>query len=282
MYYKAMKYEVQGNKIIFDKTDDFDAKAILECGQMFRYFAVKNGYKVITGKNIALIEEIHGKVVITASSPSVFVKFFDLVEDYGLIKQNLKKYDILNKAIEFGKGIRIARGQCEEIIFQFIISQNNNIKRIQKIVEKMCELGEPIDNEYRAFPSAKVLAEQPSEYFKSLGAGYRDKYLEEASKLLAKTNLEEIKKLPDDKLYKWLLSIKGVGPKVASCIMLFGFHRTESFPVDTWIEKVYREYFYDGEKTRPQISQYLQAKFGVMSGIVQQYLFYYFRSSKEK
>lgn len=277
-----MKYEVQGNKIIFDKTDDFDAKAILECGQMFRYFAVKNGYKVITGKNIALIEEIHGKVVITASSPSVFVKFFDLVEDYGLIKQNLKKYDILNKAIEFGKGIRIARGQCEEIIFQFIISQNNNIKRIQKIVEKMCELGEPIDNEYRAFPSAKVLAEQPSEYFKSLGAGYRDKYLEEASKLLAKTNLEEIKKLPDDKLYKWLLSIKGVGPKVASCIMLFGFHRTESFPVDTWIEKVYREYFYDGEKTRPQISQYLQAKFGVMSGIVQQYLFYYFRSSKEK
>ena len=282
MYYKAMKYEIQGNKIIFDKTDDFDAKAILECGQMFRYFAVKNGYKVITGKNIALIEEIHGKVVITASSPSVFVKFFDLDEDYGLIKQNLKKYDILNKAIEFGKGIRIARGQCEEIIFQFIISQNNNIKRIQKIVEKMCELGESIDNEYRAFPSAKVLAEQPSEYFKSLGAGYRDKYLEEASKLLAKTNLEEIKKLPDDKLYKWLLSIKGVGPKVASCIMLFGFHRTGSFPVDTWIEKVYREYFYDGEKTRPQISQYLQAKFGVMSGIVQQYLFYYFRSSKEK
>ena len=113
-----MKYEIQGNKIIFDKTDDFDAKAILECGQMFRYFAAKNGYKVITGKNIALIEEIHGKVVITASSPSVFVKFFDLDEDYGLIKQNLKKYDILNKAIEFGKGIRIARGQCEEIIFQ--------------------------------------------------------------------------------------------------------------------------------------------------------------------
>ncbi|MBR2908840.1 MAG: DNA-3-methyladenine glycosylase 2 family protein [Clostridia bacterium] len=276
-----MDYRIEGNKIIFNKTEDFDAQSILECGQMFRFFKTSSGYKVITGKHIADIVEKDGEVVITTNSPSVFVDFFDLDTDYAKIKQELEKYPILKKAISFGKGIRIAKGETEEIIFQFIISQNNNIKRIQKIVEKLSEIGEKIDDNYNAFPSAKVLSTMPIEYFQGLGAGYRDKYLYETAKVLANINLEEIKKLDDEQLYKWLLSLKGVGPKVASCIMLFGFGRKSSFPVDTWIEKVYKKYFYNGEMTRPQISAFLQGKFGVMSGIVQQYLFYYFRSSGE-
>ena len=276
-----MEYKVYDNKIIINKTEDFDAKSILECGQMFRFFKTETGYKVITGKYIAEICEADNEVIIKTKSPKVFVKFFDLETDYSKIKKSLEKYPILKKAISFGKGIRIANGETEEVIFQFIISQNNNIKRIQKIVEKMSLLGEKIDKDYNAFPSAKVLANMPLEYFQGLGAGYRDKYLFETAKVLANTNLEEIKKLSDQELYKWLTSLKGVGPKVASCIMLFGFNRKCSFPVDTWIEKVYRKYFYEGEKTRPQISAFLQEKFGVMSGIVQQYLFYYFRSSGE-
>ena len=276
-----MEYNIKENQIIFKKTDDFDAQSILECGQMFRYFKTDNGYKVITGKYIAEIIETKEEVIIKTSSPSVFTNFFDLDTDYSKIKKSLEKYDILKKAISFGKGIRIAKGDAEEIIFQFIISQNNNIKRIQKIVEKMSLLGERIDNEYNAFPSAKVLSKMPIEYFQGLGAGYRDKFLYETANVLASTDLEEIKKLSDSELYKWLLSLKGVGPKVASCIMLFGFGRTSMFPVDTWIEKVYRKYFYNGEMSRPQISAFLQGKFGVMSGIVQQYLFYYFRSSGE-
>lgn len=277
-----MKYQIIENKIVFEKNEDFDTRSILECGQMFRYYKTENGYKVITGKYLAEIVENKNEVVITSNNPNVFVKFFDLDTDYSKIKKQLSKYEILKKAISFGKGIRIAKGMAEEVIFQFIISQNNNIKRIQKIVETMSELGEKIDGEYKAFPSAKVLSKMPSEYFKSLGAGYRDEYLENTAKVLADTNLEEIALLDDKELYEWLLSLKGVGPKVASCIMLFGFGRVSSFPVDTWIEKVYRKYFYEGEMTRPQISAFLQEKFGVMSGIVQQYLFYYFRSSGEE
>ena len=277
-YSKNMKYTLTKDKIIIDKTDDFDTRAILECGQMFRFFKTDRGYKVITGHHIAEIIENDKTIEILTKSPKVFENFFDLQEDYGAIKRKLAAYPILKMAIEYGKGIRIARGEPEEVIFFFIISQNNNIKRIQKIIEKMSDIGEDIDGEYKAFPSAKTLANQPLEWFQGLGAGYRDVFLYGAAKLLAETNLDEIKKLSDDDLYNWLLDIKGIGPKVASCIMLFGFHRTSSFPVDTWIEKVYREYFYVGEMTRPQMSQYFQEKFGVMSGIVQQYLFYFQRS----
>ena len=268
-----MKYEIHGNKIIFDKNDDFDAESILTCGQMFRYFQTESGWTVITGHDRANITEKDEKVVIDCTNPARFVEFFDLDTDYGKIKQNLSEYEVLKEAISYGSGVRIAKGETEEIIFQFIVSQNNNIKRIKKIVEKMCEVGDKIDEKYNAFPSAKKLASLPFEWFKNLGAGYRDVFLYDTAKLLSETDLDEKIKLPSDELYKWLISIKGVGPKVASCIMLFGFHRTECFPVDTWMEKVYRKYFFAGEMTRPQISAFLQEKFGVMSGIVQQYLF---------
>lgn len=274
-----MKYKVDGNKIIFEKTDEFKASDILECGQMFRFFKTEKGYTVVSGKEIADIEETQEKVIITASNVSYFVDFFDLKTDYSLIKKELERYDFLIEPIKECGGIRIAKSVCEEMIFHFIISQNNNIKRIQKIIEKMSEIGEKINDKYNAFPTAKKLSEMPLEYFSSLGAGYRDKYLYETAKVIAETDLNEKKKLTDDELYSWLISLKGVGPKVASCIMLFGFNRLSSFPVDTWIEKVYRKYLYDGEKTRPEISKYLEEKFGERSGIVQQYLFHFIRSN---
>lgn len=275
-----MEYKIVDDKIMFKKNDDFDAKSILSCGQMFRYFETENGFDVISGKNLAHIFENGDNVVIQSNNPKRFVEFFDLDTDYGAIKQKLSAEPILKEAIEFGKGIRIAKGEPEEIIFQFIVSQNNNIKRIQKIIEKICTVGEPINQKYNAFPSAKVLAEQPEEFFKNLGAGYRDKFLMQTAKILKDTNIEEKQKLSTKELNDWLISLPGVGPKVASCILLFGFNRLECFPVDTWIEKVYRKYFYKGEMTRPEISAILSGKFETMSGIVQQYLFNYFQKNK--
>ena len=275
-----MEYKIVDDKIIFKKNDDFDAKSILSCGQMFRFFETENGFDVITGKNLAHIYEEGDNVIIESNNPERFVEFFDLDTDYGEIKQKLSAEPILKDAIEFGKGIRIAKGEPEEIIFQFIVSQNNHIKRIQKIIEKISEIGEPINEKYKAFPSAKVLAKMPEEFFKNLGAGYRDKFLMQTAKILSETNISEKQLLQTKELDIWLQSLPGVGPKVASCILLFGFNRTECFPVDTWIEKVYRKYFYKGEMTRPEISAFLSDKFETMSGIVQQYLFNYFQKNK--
>lgn len=275
-----MEYKIVDDKIIFKKNEDFDAKSILSCGQMFRFFETENGFDVITGKNFAHIYEEGDNVIIESNNPERFVEFFDLDTDYGEIKHKLSAEPILKDAIEFGKGIRIAKGEPEEIIFQFIVSQNNNIKRIQKIIEKISEIGEPINEKYKAFPSAKVLAKMPEEFFKNLGAGYRDKFLMQTAKILSETNISEKQLLKTKELDIWLQSLPGVGPKVASCILLFGFNRSECFPVDTWIEKVYRKYFYKGEMTRPEISAFLSDKFETMSGIVQQYLFNYFQKNK--
>ncbi len=269
-----MDYRLEKDKIIFKKTPDFDAEAILTCGQMFRYYKTERGYEVITGHDLAEIVENGEEVEIITKNPARFVEFFDLDTDYSAIKKQLRKHEVMKQAIKKGEGIRIAKGDSEEMILSFIISQNNNIARIQKIIERLCAVGEKIDDRHNAFPTAKTLAGLPLSFFQNLGAGYRDVYLYEAAKRLAETNLDEIKKLDNESLEKWLLSFNGIGPKVASCIMLFGFYRTDCFPVDTWMEKVYRQYFYAGEKTRPQISEYMHTIFGGMSGIAQQYLFY--------
>ena len=135
---------------------------------------------------------------------------------------------------------------------------------------------------YNAFPTALQIASASEEFMAALGAGYRTSYLKETARELTKVDLKEKAKLSTNELKKWLISLKGVGPKVASCILLFGFNRWDNFPVDTWIEKVYHEYFFSGHKTRPQIEAFFLEKFGAMSGIVQQYLFFPSRENKLK
>ena len=277
-----MEYKIVGGNIIFKKHDDFDAMQILECGQIFRFKKLDDGsYYVNFKDNFAhIFENDMGEVVIRSNDPVKTTEFFDLERDYSSIKKSLSKHEILKDPIKLGHGIRILKGDLEEIIFSFIISSNNNIKRIQKIIEKLCELGDD-KGDYHAFPTARQIAEASDEFMASLHAGYRAPYLKKTAEILLNTNIEEKKNLSTAELKKWLMTLSGVGPKVASCILLFGFSRFDVFPVDTWIEKVYYEQFYAGEKTRPEIEAHFIELFGAtMSGIVQQYLFYAIREEK--
>ncbi len=272
-----MDYKIFDNKIEVYSREDFNPKHICECGQMFRFFVDSNGnYIVASGSKFAKIVDGGSKYTIYTSDPKYFATYFDLDFDYGKAKRQLSKFKELAEPIKQGGGIRIINGDPTEVIMEFIISANNNIKRIQKIVEKLCEVGETIKTEFgdfKAFPTIKKLASMPQEWYNNLGAGYRASYLKHTADYLANTDIEEIKKLPSDKLYKWLIGLKGVGPKVASCILLFGFGRHEYFPVDTWVEQVYYNHFYEGDKTRKQIQEYFESMFGEYSGLAQQYLF---------
>ena len=272
-----MNYRIENNKIIVTDVSNFNPKHICECGQMFRFFVDENNnYTVVSGKEVAKIIAEKKCYQILSTNPEYFVNYFDLNFDYSAAKQTLKQHKQLIDAINAGGGIRVVNGDPIENIFEFIISANNNIKRIQKIVEKLCEIGEDIVTEfgiYKAFPSVEKLASMPQEWYNTLGAGYRAKYLKETADYLQNVNMNEIKALPSDRLYKWLINLKGVGPKVASCILLFGFSRREYFPVDTWVEQVYYNHFYNGDKTRKQIQEYFQEMFKSLSGIAQQYLF---------
>ena len=274
-----MIYKVENNIIrVLDKTQ-FNPKHILECGQVFRFGKDEhNNYFVISKDKKATIIEKLDCYEIISSHPEYFIEYFDLNTDYNEIKNRLKQNKILSPMIDHGYGIRILKGDALEMIFSYTISQNNNIKRIQQIIEKLCILGELKDNFY-AFPNIKALYNTPLEFYESLGAGYRAKFLKELSINLQNTNFEDLKKLSTDDLLNYLISHKGIGPKVASCILLFGFGRAEKFPVDTWIEQVYYNHFSKQKRTRPEIQKYFEDEFGQYSGLAQQYLFYYEREN---
>ena len=276
-----MIYEIKDNKIlVYDKTQ-FNPQHILECGQVFRYGIDKNNnYYVYSKKYKATIIEKENHYEIISNNTDYFVNYFDLNTDYNTIKTMLKKNKTISPMIDFGYGIRILNADTEEMIFSFILSQNNNIKRIQKIIDKICEIGENM-GDYKAFPTSKMLSQKPYEFFAGLGAGYRDKFLKETADYLSTQDLNEVKKYSTDEILDYLLKIKGIGPKVASCALLFGFGRKEKFPVDTWLEQVYYNHFSNEKRTRPAIQEYFEKEFGKYSGIAQQYLFYFERSLKQ-
>lgn len=272
-----MIYEIKNNDIlVYDKTQ-FNPKHILECGQVFRFGIDENqNYYVISKDKKATIIESDDYYIIKSNDPKYFVKYFDLNRDYNLVKSKLSNDPILKPMIKHGYGIRILNADPLEMIFSFVISQNNNIKRIQKIVENLCKIGATCDG-FNAFPTIKELCNQDESFFKSLGAGYRDKFLHTIAHSLKNANIEEIKNLSSEELYEFLLSLHGIGPKVASCILLFGFGKTNKFPVDTWLEQVYYNHYETQKRTRKQIQQYFEEKYGEYSGIAQQYLFYFER-----
>ena len=185
----------------------------------------------------------------------------------------------LKKVIPFGEGIRICKNDIIEVMFSFVISANNNIPRIKKIIENLCKFGKKCDG-FNAFPTLEELKELPLEVYSSLGAGYRDKYLFKLSRVLTRELIFDKMNLETNELRNWLVSLPGIGPKVADCILLFGFSRMDCFPVDTWVSKIYEKFYYQGEKTRPMIAKFFVDRFKQNAGYAQQYLFYGARSNE--
>lgn len=158
------------------------------------------------------------------------------------------------------------------------MSQNNHIPRIKGILERIAErAGEEkifLGERFFTFPKASVLAEKDERFFADLGAGYRAKYLFASAKAIAAGALRGAREKRGDALRAQLTALCGVGPKVADCIALFAYHDTGAFPVDTWVEKVYREDFHGALKDRGKIAAFFRELFGDVGGYIQQVLFY--------
>ena len=269
--------------------DFFNVLDTLSCGQVFRYKKYEQGFLVFSLDKCAYCYNFNGKAIIECKEKdkSYFERYFDLKKDYFEIYNFAKNcgYDFISSCAELGKGIRILKQDKFETLLSFIISQNNNIPRIQGIIEKLCLLGEKkkfMDHEYYAFPSVEKLSEQNLDYFYSIGLGYRARYIKELVNIPNLTQkLESLNFLETNSLKRELLKIYGVGPKVADCVVFFGFSKTDSFPVDTWIEKVYKQDFNGNVVNRNKISDWFVCKFKSYSGYIQQYLFHYKRN-KEK
>ncbi len=259
-------------------SDYFNVRDTLECGQIFRYKKLSDDrYAVFSRDKYAEVVTKDKTVEVYARDKQYFWRFFDLDCDYAAKVRRISALSpIMQRAASCGKGIRILNQDLTEMIFSFIISANNNIKRIQLIIERICNaLGEPTENG-RAFPTVDSIAASPVELFASLGAGYRDKYLVATARKLQGYDLSALSALDSPSARKELLAFAGVGPKVADCILLFGLKRGDVFPVDTWLKKVYHNYFEQGHKDS-EISTFFCNLFGEDAGLCQQYLFYFER-----
>lgn len=267
-----MEYKIFEDRIEIKRSDDFNISEILECGQIFRFKKQDFGYILYYGSEKATIY-CQEDTIIYCKNPKSMQKYLDLERDYATIKEKLGEFELLRLAIPYGKGIRILRQDPLEMLISFIISANNNIPRIKGTIEKICEgYGEKHDD-YYAFPSLESLKKIPVEFFRKCGCGYRSEYLVETIKMLDSINLDSLYEKSLEEAREILMKFKGVGRKVADCILLFAYNKTAVFPTDTWIEKVYSENFGE-ELPAKKVSDRFANMFGDLSGFAQQYLFF--------
>ena len=266
--------------MIFENIRDIDLTHTFECGQCFRW--VPDGPDAYTGAagsfagRVSLADGCLN-VEATGGDEAFWRRYFDLDTDYGVIKRKLTESEPLIKpATEYGYGIRILNQDPFEMIVSFIISQNNNIPRIRKNIESLCEkYGEPIEgSERRAFPSPEALAAADEKDLAAMKLGYRGPYIIAAAKKYMECGCPECR--------EELLSYYGIGPKVANCIMLFGLRDTEAFPVDTWVKQIMNDMYGFELSDTWGMQAFAREKFGELAGYAQQYLFYYYRDRKQK
>lgn len=270
-------YKIEDWKIIVFDTTDFSPEHILKCGQIFRYERVGENYEVIANNRLCTLKKDGDYVIIESSDPSYFVNYFDLDTDYSKIRERVSSFGYKKEA-EFGRGIRILKQDKFEMLISFIISANNNIPRITKTIEGISKrYGENMGS-YYAFPTPEALSQATEEELKLLGLGYRASYVLDTAKRVRDGALVGLEDLPDDELRLALLDFKGVGGKVADCIMLFGYSRYSRFPVDTWVVKAYGRQKKEGRVLEKELT----SKYGDISGFVQQYVFYYKRSNPDE
>ncbi len=277
-------------KLEYD-SEFFNIKDTLECGQFFRYTPYKAGYLVNSLSKCCYCYQTGNNTVIECEEKDAFYfeNFFDVKRDYSKIYQGAinENVEVLTVSATQGKGIRLLNQDPVETLFCFIISQNNNIPRIKNSIEKLCKsLGEKQVNflgEYYAFPSIVQIASASVEFFKSIGLGYRAEYVKGVAELICSGfDAYALSNLSTSELKRKLIELRGVGPKVADCVALFGYKKSDSFPVDTWIEKVYKQDFLGTLNDREKISKYFTDRFKDNSGYYQQYLFHYKRNTEQK
>lgn len=257
---------------------NFDIAATLECGQVFRYRREGNGYFVCSLGRRAFLYYDGDDVAIESDDAEYFANYFDLAADYGAIEKTLSAFPELRSAVEYGKGIRILRQDLFEATMSFIVSANNNIARIKGIIERLCDRYGTDKGGYRAFPTPTELARATVDELKEIGLGYRAEYIYESCRDFARVE-EELRHADAPRAHEILLTMKGVGPKVADCIVLFGLHLTRSYPVDTWIFKASSTPQLD---TPAKVRDYYLDRYGEYAGFAQQYIFYEARSQAKK
>lgn len=285
-----MEAVLEKNKVILKDIKDFDLTHVFECGQCFRWNKEEDESftGVAYGKVINVKKDKETLIIDNTNIDdynNIWSKYFDLDNDYTLIKEKLNKDNIMEKAIEFGTGIRILNQDEWETLISFIISANNRIPMIRKVVENLSKtfgsfICEYKGKEYYSFPQPEQLVTASVEELRECKTGFRAKRIKEAAEriVLEKEKLYLLNQGNYNDAFEYLKTFNGVGDKVAHCVLLFSMRQFSAFPVDVWVRRIMNE-LYLGNSNDKEIRDFAENKFGDLSGFAQQYLFYYAREN---
>ncbi len=269
--------EIKVNCLNLDET--------LDCGQCFRWEKFGDKYIGVIKDRVVKLWMQEDSLFVESSKEenleNVIREYLDLDVDYAKIEKDISKIDgTIKNCVDNSSGIRFLKQDKFETIISFIISANNNIPRIKKSIEKISEkYGKKVEYDgkvYYLFPSIEELSVASKEELRELGVGFRDRYIVDTTKMLLEkeVDMDILETLNTKELKKELMKLKGVGSKVADCIMLFSFSRKECFPVDVWIKRVMQNLYYNGlEIDNKKILEDAEKRYGMYAGIVQQHLF---------
>lgn len=285
-----MKILTKDNSVIIKNIKDFNPTHTFMCGQCFRWDVEEDGsYTGIAHGKVVNISHIENDIVIKNTNiddvENIWIDYLDLKRDYDEIKNNFSCDENLKRAMDFGGGIKILNQDIFECLISFIISTQNGIPRIKKIVSAMSELfGDKIeyDNKtYHSFPDIENLAGITEKDLEPLKAGYRAGYIVDAVKKVksGEVDIYSLKDMSTSDARCELMKIKGVGPKVADCVLLFSAGKSDAFPIDVWVQRIMRSLYCGEDAKIKDIQDFASSNFGKYAGIAQQYLFYYAREN---
>ncbi len=271
------------------KVKDFDLKSSLMSGACFRAVEESDGsFTNILSDRVINIKQIDDELIVKSSNEDnlleIITNYFDLDRNYNkinneILKNNYEFKDIIDKC----HGYHILNQDSFEMCISYIISQNNNIKRISASINKLCELyGKEIlfnNKKYYLFPTYDKIKNLSEEDFNVLKVGFRNKYL--VDYLSKYEEFIDLNNLNTTLAFNKLLTVKGIGPKVASCILLFGYKRLDVFPIDTWV-KQFVSNRYNIKNNYNDIMKFTSEKFKEYTGLAIQYMYHYNRNINEE
>ena len=269
-------------------TDSFNVKYTLECGQCFRWKKIdeqKDIYIGVIEDRVIKIMQEENVVSIWSNKKEnlkeVVYNYFDMSTDYKNIEKKISKIDDnIKKALMNSSGIHILNQPVFETIISYIISANNNIKRISRSVNEISKMyGQEVEFEgkkYYLFPTIEKLKNITTDELLKCGVGFRARYIKHDLEKITKEPeyIKTLKNLNTNDACIKLSSLMGVGPKVADCILLFSMSRKEVFPVDVWVKRVMEKLYFKENTSMKKIREYANVNFGEYAGIVQQHLFH--------
>lgn len=270
------------------KKNDIDLDSTLMSGQAFRITKEQdNSYTCILTDRVVNIKEDNDFLIVNSNKEEnlemVVKHYLDYGRDYSLINEKLSTSDVFYGGVP--SGYKVLKQDKFEMYISYIISQNNNVKRISSTINKISEkYGEKVEfnnKTYYLFPKMSDMINLTKDNLKEFNLGFRDEYINNALNVLKENPfyLEELDMLNTDVALKSLMKIKGIGLKVASCILMFGYSRFDTFPIDTWVKKYVSEKLGIKDDIKV-ISKYMKEIFNEYSGLAIQYMYHINRNRK--